>query len=219
MVYLALTELQSATGREGEEEREAWESSLPALGEMLAAPGLGDLHVYFAGHGYMALEYQLPAASSWCDVVLLGRGEAGPSAVIVELKHWITRGDRPGPVEGLMSHSGDVVLHPAEQVRGYTEYCRRFHSTVQDHGADVRGCVLFTRDYHVGSYAEPPNDALVRDYPCFTPAPGVVRDAWAGYLTESLNTADAEFARAFVSGRYRQDRGFIRQIVKGSDPF
>src|SRR5690606_8807799 len=110
-----IAELQSATGREGEEERQAWESSLPALGEMLAAPGLGDLHVYFAGHGYVALEYQLPAASSWCDVVLLGRGEAGPSAVIVELKHWNTRGDRPGPVEGLMNHSGDVVLHPAEQ--------------------------------------------------------------------------------------------------------
>lgn len=117
-----IAELESATGRGGEEERQAWESSLPVLADALAAPALGALHVYFAGHGYLVLEYQLPAASSWCDVVLLGRGAAGPSAVIVELKHWITRGDRPGPAEGLMERGGALVLHPADQVRGYTEY-------------------------------------------------------------------------------------------------
>lgn len=207
-----IAELQAATGRGGDEEREAWEASLPALADALTAPALGPLHVYFAGHGSMALEYQLPAASSWCDVVLLGRGAAGPSAVIVELKHWITRGDRPGPAEGLMERAGALVLHPADQVRGYTEYCRRFHSTVQDQRAEVRGCVLFTRDYFAERYAEPPNDSLVRDYPCFTLAPHVVREAWPDYLARSLDTADEQFARAFVVGRYRQDRGFVRQI-------
>lgn len=204
--------LESATGRGGEEERQAWESSLPVLADALAAPTLGALHVYFAGHGYLALEYQLPAASSWCDVVLLGRGAAGPSAVIVELKHWITRGDRPGPAEGLMERGGALVLHPSDQVRGYTEYCRRFHSTVQDRRADVRGCVLFTRDHFVDRYAEPPNDALARNYPCFTRAPHVVRDSWPAYLARSLSSPDEQFAREFVAGRYRQDRGFVRQI-------
>lgn len=207
-----IAELQIATGRGGDEEREAWQSSLPALAEALAAPALGALHLYFAGHGYLALEYQLPAASSWCDVVLLGRSVAGPSVVVIELKHWMTRGDRPGPSEGLMERSGRLVLHPADQVRGYTEYCRRFHSTVQDHRADVRGCVLFTRDYFVQNYADPPNHALVRDHPCFTLAPKVVSEAWPAYLAQSLNSADEDFARAFISGRYRQDRGFVRQI-------
>jgi hypothetical protein len=207
-----IAELQSATGRGGDDEREAWESSLPALADVLAAPALGPLHMYLGGHGYLALEYQLPAASSWCDVVLLGRGAATPSVVIVELKHWITRGDRPGPAEGLMERAGSVALHPADQVRGYTEYCRRFHSTVQDQAADVRGCVLFTRDYFAEAYAEPPNDALVRDYPCFTLSPQVVREAWPGYLARTLIAPDEQFARAFVAGRYRQDRGFVRQI-------
>jgi hypothetical protein len=207
-----IAELQSATGRGGDDEREAWESSLPALADVLATPSLGPLHMYLGGHGYLALEYQLPAASSWCDVVLLGRGSATPSVVIVELKHWITRGDRPGPAEGLMKRAGSVALHPADQVRGYTEYCRRFHSTVQDQGADVRGCVLFTRDYFAEAYAEPPNDALVRDYPCFTLSPKVVRDAWPAYLARTLNSPDEKFARAFIAGRYRQDRGFVRQI-------
>lgn len=204
--------LRSETGRGGQEEREAWESSLPALANALAAPGLAGLHLYFVGHGYLALEYQLPAASSWCDVVLLGRGETGPSAVIVELKHWITRGDQPGPAEGLMHRGGELVLHPSDQVRGYTEYCRRFHSTVQDQRADVRGCVLFTRDYFVDRYSEPPNEALVNDYPCFTLAPHIVRESWPAYLVRSLRSSDEQFARAFVAGRYRQDRGFVRQI-------
>ncbi len=59
-----IADLRSATGRSGEEERAAWESSLPALADALAAPALGGLHLYFAGYGYVALEYQLPAASS-----------------------------------------------------------------------------------------------------------------------------------------------------------
>lgn len=207
-----IAELQALTGRDGNDEREAWQASLPRLAHALDAPALDPLHLYFAGHGYVALEYQLPAASSWCDVVLLGRCAAKPSAVIIELKHWITRGDRPGPVEGLMERSGVLVLHPADQVRGYTEYCLRFHSTVQDRGAEVRGCVLFTNDYYVSRYEEPPNEALVRNYPCFTLAPHVVREAWPTYLLRHLDTPDEYFARAFVAGRYRQDRGFVRQI-------
>jgi len=204
--------LQSMTGRSGLEEREAWDSSLPVLADALAEPKLGPLHVYLARWGFLALEYQLPAAASWCDVVLLGRRDATPSVLIVELKHWVTRGDRPGPVEGLMERGGQLVLHPADQVRGYAEYCRRFHSAVQDHAATVKGCVLFTRDYFVDRYGDPPNDALVREYPCFTAAPQFPREAWASYLVEHLNTADERFARDFVAGRYRQDRGFVRQI-------
>jgi hypothetical protein len=207
-----IDELQRITGRRGVEERGAWEASLPALADALAEPTLGPLHVYFANKGSLALEYQLPAAASWCDVVLLGRGDSTASALVVELKHWITRGDRPGPIEGLMERAGQMVLHPADQVRGYTEYCKRFHSAVQDHRADVRGCVLFTRDYFIDTYADPPNDVLVKDYPCFTMAPLVVREAWPAYIAERLTSADEHFARDFVEGRYRQQRGFVRQI-------
>jgi uncharacterized protein len=207
-----IDELQAITGRGGDEEREAWNASLPLLSDALSSPGLGPLHVFLRGSGFLALEYQLPAAASWCDAVLLGRGRWVPAGVIVELKHWITRGDRPGPAEGLMEHAGQLVLHPADQVRGYTEYCRRFHSAVQEYKADVRGCVLFTRDYFADRYGDPPNDTLVRDYPCFTMAPQMVREAWPAYLVSHLNAADEQFARAFVAGRYRQDRGFVRQI-------
>lgn len=204
--------LQLLTGRGGREEADSWRMSLPKLAEAIADPALAPFHLYFAGAGYVALEYQLPAASSWCDAVLLGRRADKPAAVVVELKEWMTRGDRPGPYEGLMERAGQHVLHPADQVRGYVEYCRRFHSAVQDHGADVQGCVLFTRDHFADRYAEPPNDQLVQQYPYFTMAPGVAREALAEYLAQRLTTPDATFAQDFVDGHYRQDRGFVRQI-------
>ena len=124
----------------------------PVLADALSEQHLGPLLLYFFANGLLGLEYQLPDAGSWCDAVLPGRRNSTASAVIVDLKHRITRGDRPGPIEGLMDRGGQIVLHPADQVQGYTEYCRRFHSALQDYRADVGGCVFFTRDNFLGRY-------------------------------------------------------------------
>ena len=88
--------LQRLTGRGGEEEAEAWHASLPKFAEALAAPALAPLHLFFAGKGSLALEYQLPAASSWCDVILLGHNEDRPciSAHISSLPWHQPAGDR-----------------------------------------------------------------------------------------------------------------------------
>jgi len=79
-------ELQQLTGRATPEEEAAWRSSLPKVAKAFAAPGFAPLHLYFGSQGTLGLEYQLPASSSWCDLVLLGRHDDRPSAVIVELK-------------------------------------------------------------------------------------------------------------------------------------
>lgn len=68
-----VTELQAVTGRFGEDEADSWKNSLPRLARAFATSGFDSLHLYFNGTGALSLEYQLPAASSWCDVVLLGR--------------------------------------------------------------------------------------------------------------------------------------------------
>ncbi len=202
--------LQSLTGREGPDEADAWRASLPKLADAIAAPELANLHVYFGGSGNVAVEYQLPAASAWCDAVLLGRRVAVPAAVVVELKNWVTRADRPGPFEGLMIRAGQTALHPADQVRGYVEYCRRFHSTILDREATVDGCVLFTRDRFLGRYEEPPNDKLVKDFPLF--ASGGGSEDFSRFLARLIDEPDPNFATRFVDGGYRQDRGFVRQI-------
>ncbi len=205
-------ELQEITGRYGRNEEEAWRSSLPKLTAAFAAPSFDPLHLYFGGKGNLALEYQLPASSSWCDLVLLGSNSQRPSVVIIELKDWQTRADRPGTVEGLIERFGEPVLHPSDQVRGYAEYCRRFHSAVHDFGADVFGCVLFTKDYFVQSYRLAPNASLADAYPCFTLSPKDTGEVLPAYFSQHLSRPHEPFATAFERGTYKQDRGFIRQI-------
>lgn len=219
-----ITQLQCLTGRAGEEESNAWRASLPRLADALAAPAFSQLSVYFPESQFLALEYKLPAAAAWCDVVLLGRTGDRPAAVLLELKDWTTWGDSPGPCEGLMIRHGSITLHPSEQVRGYAEYCRRFHSAIQDYGANVSGCVLFTRDQFVNPYESPPNDRLASQYPCFTVTPHVLHEALPQYLTGRVTAPDSEFANAFVNGKYRQERSFVRQIgeqilAPNSSPF
>src|ERR1041384_2481537 len=119
-----VTILQEETGRYGSEEADAWRSSLQKLSRAFSAPSFQPIHLFFETRGNLALEYQMPAASSWADVVLLGKYESAPAAVIIELKDWATAGDRAGKAEGLIDRAGRQELHPSDQVRGYTEYWR-----------------------------------------------------------------------------------------------
>lgn len=205
-------ELQAVTGRFGDEEKEAWGNSLPLLAKAFASPGFDPLHLYFNGTGALSLEYQLPAASSWCDVVLLGKKEGKPGAVIIELKHWLTHSDSPGAVEGLIQHFGQPTLHPSDQVRGYAEYCRRFHSAVHDFNASVSGCVLFTRDTITKAYRQKPNDVLTSEFPCFGLSDEDLAKPFPDFVARAVTEPDSDFAAAFETGTYKQDRGFVRQI-------
>jgi hypothetical protein len=206
-----ITRLQEETGRYGSEEARAWENSFSKLSRAFQAPSFQPLHLFFSGRGNVALEYQMPAASSWADVVLLGRYETAPAAVIIELKDWTTAADRPGKAEGLIERGGRQELHPSDQVRGYTEYCRRFHSAIEGE-AKVHGCVLFTHQLYTHAYRSAPNDALTRGYPIFTTAKEDIGDRFPSFFKTRLVEPDEEFAKRFATGRYRQQRGFVAQI-------
>lgn len=207
-----VNELQAVTGRYGDEEAKSWQDSLPRLSRAFSASSFNSLHLYFNGSGALSLEYQLPAASSWCDVVLLGKKNNKPGAVIIELKHWQTYSDKPGKVEGLINHFGSEVLHPSDQVRGYSEYCRRYHSAVLEQEASVKGCVLFTRDVITKAYKETPNDSLVKSFPCFTLSDEDIATSFPQFIQGVIEEADYAWALDFESGSYKQDRGFVEQI-------
>jgi len=207
-----IAELVDLTGRDTVEERKAWTESFTRLAHAFDSPALSPMHLYFGNHGNLALEYRLPASSSWCDVVLLGRNERTPAAVILELKHWDTRNDNCLPNPGLIQRREGLWLHPAEQVKGYTEYCRRFHSVVQDAGARVDGCVVFTARPLNPAYCGSPNLELVQEFPCFSVAAADEAKEAMAFLNQRLVRPDADFASAFERGHYRQDRSFIRAI-------
>ena len=82
---------------------------------MKRQPAIGDAHISTTE---LLLEYKLPAASAWCDLVLLGaNAENRKEVIIVELKNYQkNQDDAPGSYEGLMMHKGSVIKHPADQV-------------------------------------------------------------------------------------------------------
>lgn len=208
-----VSELAEYTGRGGTSEKHAWQRSLPRLADALTAPALGRIHMHFARREHhVALEYQLPGASSWCDVVLLGRHQERPSAVVIELKDWETSTDRPGIAEGLIERRGTQELHPSDQVRGYVEYCRRFHSVVLERQARVHGFVLLTTGLLKHPYVVAPNQSLTAEFPVFSMSMQDIESALPSYLASRVTEQDARFATEFSTGSYRQDRGFMRQI-------
>ena len=107
-----VTRLQEETGRYGSDEAKVWQRSLQTLTRVFRAPSFQPLHLYFERRGNLALEYQLPAASSWADVVLLGKHNRAGSAVILELKDWQTAADKPGKAEGLIGAYGTAGTAP-----------------------------------------------------------------------------------------------------------
>ncbi|WP_419191163.1 DNA/RNA helicase domain-containing protein [Saltatorellus ferox] len=207
-------DLQQETRRASPGEAGAWRNSLPALSDVLVSDDLQSFHVQVGSLGSLALEYRLPASTSWADAVLLGRGETRPSAVIVELKDWRTDGDEPGPTEGLIRHAKREQLHPSDQVRGYAEYSQRFHSVVQDEEADVSGCVFFTFASDVQPYREKPHEILAGHYPIFARSESDVLKRFPAFLKARLRKPDPGFAERFTRGAYRQDRGFMVQVSK-----
>jgi hypothetical protein len=219
-----INELQEETGRVGQDEYYAWSASLSSAARVLDSPVLREFHLHLGQRGGIAVEYRLPASASWCDLVLLGRGIDQPVAVIVELKHWDTYGDTAGPTEALVVHHGELLLHPSDQVRGYADYCRRFHSTVVEWNAEVSGCVYFTVPQSGRPFLGPPHESLVADYPVFADTAYQPDERFAPHLANKLRRPDFEFARAFERGTYRQHRGFCDQIAKqiaapGESPF
>lgn len=205
-------DLQQATKRTTPSEARAWTNSLSRVAEVLGESGLERAHVH-VGRTSVSVEYRLPSANNWCDVVLLGRGGGRPRAVMLELKDWDTHGDRPGTRENLVEHAGHSTLHPSDQVRGYVEYCRAFHSSVAEAAADVVGCAFFTKAQHVSAYVRAPHEELVAQYPVFSSSLADLQHGLPDWLTSHIDRDDKEFAVAFERGQYRQQRGLLTQVA------
>lgn len=208
-----INELALKTRRRSPAEIASWRSSLPTLWETLKHESLRKFHLHLGCKGDIVVEYRLPALSFWADAVLLGRGPAGPTAVVIELKDWKTDGDQPGPRAALIDHGGHERMHPSDQVKGYVDFCRRFHSAVQECGAQVRGCVYFTLSSDVSVYRQGPHASLAQHYPVFGQNESDVLDGLPRFLREHLVEPDDDFAQKFDAGIYKQDRTLVRQVA------
>jgi hypothetical protein len=208
-----IQELSTTTRRSTPAEIASWRSSLPTLWAALNQDSLRDFHLHLGNRGDIAVEYRLPALSFWADAILLGRGPRGPAAVVIELKDWKTTGDRPGPRAALIERPLGTTMHPSDQVQGYVEFCQRFHSAVLEAQAEVAGCVYFTLASQVDAYRAEPHQELTRAFPIFAQNESDVTEALPAFIRKHLQTPDADFARKFELGVYKQDRTLVRQVA------
>lgn len=208
-----IDELSEITNRSSENEKTAWRKSLTKLSIVLNQTGLQNFHISFGQPCGISIEYKLPAASAWCDAVILGHGAEKPTAVMIELKDWDTRGTKATEREGLIEHHGFYHSHPSDQVRGYVEYCQNFHSTILEHNANVAGCVFFTSSDSLEVLKQKPYEQLAQQYPVFSSHGNENQNSLNFYLQKHLIRPNFKFASEFEKGIYSQNRSLVQQIA------
>lgn len=200
----------------GDKEKRELEESYKAVATMLtyaqdANANIADVYISTTD---VLMEYHLPKASAWCDLVLLGVGDEHPEVIIIELKNYRKNTEtREGSFEGLIWHNGNVRQHPSAQVRQYTQYCQFFHSAVVDEKAHCSGLVYFTQDVDVAPYEAGPNRNLCKEYKLYTAEPSSTI-ALSNYIAKTIKRGDKPFAQKFISGDYKQDRNILKQVAE-----
>ena len=175
-------------------------------------PDFGDVNITTTN---LLLEYRLPGAPAWCDLVLIGQNPQGQRDVmIIELKNWRAKSnDEKSDYEGLIWHNGVITHHPSRQVQRYTEYCQRFHSAVLEYNAEVNGCVYFTQDINLAPFISGANESLTNKFPVFN-TDEISTKQLAESILHRISKPDTKFAEYFVNGVYKQDRNILTQAAK-----
>ena len=87
-----IEELSSETNRSmNDVEKRNLSESYSQVSQMLAIakkkrPAIGQVNITTTN---LLLEYKLPAASAWCDLVMIGKGYGQKHVIIIELKNWL----------------------------------------------------------------------------------------------------------------------------------
>jgi hypothetical protein len=132
-----MARLLATTGRNPSDgEVRAWRASLPVLVNDLVSAGLENVEII--------VEYQLPLTSKRVDVILAGTepNTGKDSYVLVELKQWHEADlfeDAPSLVH-IDAYGNEPVLHPVEQVAGYSDYLVDYLPALTSGNAKVASC-------------------------------------------------------------------------------
>lgn len=209
--------LQQSTSRNmTDNEVKELSESYPQVARMLTVaktidPKFGNVNITTSS---LLLEYRLPGAPAWCDLVLLGEDLQGQrNVVIIELKNWRANSkDKEGDYEGLIIHNGVNTYHPSRQVQRYAEYCQRFHSAVLDYKARVNGCVYFTQEIDLIPFMAGVNKQLTDLFPVYNTGE-TSTEHLAKLVLGLISEPNQEFANCFVNGIYKQDRNILTQAA------
>ena len=117
-------------------ESQAFQNSLPYVGNVLASSRLAD-------DVGVAIEYRIPQSSKRIDFLITGRNEANqPVAVIIELKQWtqVQSTTMDAIVRTWVGGREQEVLHPSYQAWSYAQFIRDFNEYAEQHQVGLQPC-------------------------------------------------------------------------------
>lgn len=137
VVEQLMSRLLATTGHyPSESEKRSWNASLPVLVNDLISAGLENVEVL--------VEYQLPLTSKRVDAVLAGTDPKSgkDSYVLVELKQWHEAQlfEDSKSLVHISAYGSLPVLHPVDQVAGYSEYLVDYMPALAEGEARVASC-------------------------------------------------------------------------------
>ena len=185
----------------------AWEESFTQVSILLSSI-IDEGNTEF-GDVDIILEYHLPLSSKYCDLILAGKKNNRKCCFIMELKNWKKNdSDSPGEIKGTMIHHNNIVVHPSQQVAGYTNYIQNFHSAFSNSKDNkiTTGVVFFTSDISLIPYRQGINAKLASDYPLYSlNSVEELKKDILEYIDSGLNG----FADEIISGTYKQNRSML----------
>lgn len=117
-------------------EAQAFQNSLPYVGNILAGSGIPD-------DVGVAIEYRIPQSAKRIDFIITGLNEdQTPIAVIIELKQWtdLQSTTLDAIVRTWVGGKEREVLHPSYQAWSYAQFIRDFNEHVESHNVGLHPC-------------------------------------------------------------------------------
>ncbi len=117
-------------------EAQAFQNSLPYVGNILAAADIPD-------DVGVAIEYRIPQSSKRIDVIITGRNaEQIPIVIIIELKQWqeLAATSMDAIVRTWIGGKERSVLHPSYQAWSYAQFLRDFNEFVEQNDVRLQPC-------------------------------------------------------------------------------
>ncbi|MBC8063568.1 MAG: DUF2075 domain-containing protein [Chlorobia bacterium] len=197
-------------------EYRSWRNSLAEMCFVMMRANLDD-------HGVI-LEYQLPLSSKRLDCMLMGKGNDGDNAIIVELKQWenAVHCDAEKCVTTFVGGKLRDVLHPSVQVGQYQQYLADCHTVFSEGDVNLEACAFlhnFEKDASNELFASKHEYAL-HHFPLFC------RDQsqeLVDHLAQRMPKGDGQRILANVQeSRYRPSKKLLdhtSQMVSGQKAF
>ncbi|MEE7546280.1 DUF2075 domain-containing protein [Xanthomonas sp. Kuri4-1] len=197
----------------------AWRHSLMQMVEVLSDDELpADMGV--------GIEFGIPYSAKRIDFILSGHdADAGPRAIIIELKQWSE--SKPTDKDGIIiAHRGGPTesegIHPSYQAWSYAALLEGFNEAVHEGGIRLKPCAYLHNHMRNGAIDDPRYAAHLDKAPVFLRGPGE-RQKLRDFIKQHVKRGDkAELLYRMENGRVRPSKMLadsVAGMLRGNQEF